>query len=340
MSKQETGTITIIGMNHKTASLEERERVQRIDIATWLRGTLYPQSVTEFVILNTCNRTEVYFIGSHISTAAERVEAVFASPHLYRYENAEAVKHLFMVTAGLDSMVVGESDIVAQIREAYQEAAKDGVVGPILNQLFQRAVHASKVVRTKTKIGSGITSVARYAVLQMRTSLPEFPEAEILVIGAGKMGKKVVSYLHDEHASHVTIANRSLAPAVALAAPYGDQAVSLEALDAQLRKASVVFTATAAKEYVFQAELVAEVMRSRPDRPLFICDIAVPRNVDPAVSAIPGVHLRNMDNLHVEQTKRARTEAAHAAEQLLDTEIHDFYAWWESREHQQVRKNS
>ena len=288
--------------------------------------------ISEYVAIDTCNRTELYYTTSDMATAQADVQALFGPVKTYAFTDGQVVEHLFKVASGLDSMVLGESDIVRQVKSSYAQAAEDDHIGPVLSQLFQRAIHASKVVRTSTNIDSGITSLARYAVLQMEKSIGKLAGKSAVVLGAGQMAYKLGSYLTDEGVADVTFVDRTLSVAQALAEKHHARAASLEDIDQYIASTPVLFTAVAVKAHIISQQTLAPTMAKRPNRPLHIMDLGVPRNVDPAVADIPGVDLYNVDTLraHIGEAAKERQEAIEAAKSIIEHESKEFWDWYDA----------
>ncbi len=335
-----------IGLNHRTADLALRERVafSEEDIRAALarlgcgQNGARPAQVAEMVILSTCNRTEIYATSpapdvfsvlEAFLTEAKGLPAERLSGRLYRYRDAEAVAHLFRVAAGLDSLVLGEPQILGQVTRAWELARGQGTVRAVLGRLFQAAVHAGKRVRTETAIGHNPASVASVAVRLAGQVLPSLREARVLVLGAGEMAEHTVQALRRRGVTRLRVMNRTLSRAQALAQRWQAEATTFEHLIAGLAWADVVIASTGAPHPLIHRRQVAEALPHRAGRPLLILDIAVPRDVDPAVADLSGVQVYDLDALqqHLDQALAARKAAIPQAEAILAEEHAAFMAY-------------
>ena len=314
--------IFVAGLSYKTTPVEVRERlaVQRSRLPCAgcrlkLRGGL-----DEVVLLSTCNRVEIYGVSPWIHG---RVSQLFQeltnsdfdfTPHLYVHEGAAAVSHLFSVASGLDSLVIGETEITGQVKAAYQMAKDAGLVGKKMNRLFQTALSVAKAVRTNTGIGRGATSVGSVAVeLAEKVFGSDLADKTVMILGAGKMGEACVKHLAKRGAKTVLVANRSVERAEKLAAEFGGRAVRLEDSAAALTAADILVSSTGSPDLVLQRADVEKILPARRNRPLVLVDIAVPRDIDPAVQELPNVFLYNIDDLEAvvrENTKNREQELA------------------------------
>lgn len=301
-----------IGINHQTANVDLREQLaftpHRLNTSLARLGCgngSCPSGIRELVILSTCNRVELYavthkarfdLLESFLSESQNIAVENFSS-RLYRYENEQVVQHLFAVAAGLDSIVVGEPQILGQVTDAYSIARKQGSAGKILSRLFQTAIHAGKRTRTETTIGHKPSSIASVAVNRISESIPNLSQAQIMVLGAGEMAELAVEALRKRGTHHIWVVNRTLDRAQELARRWDGQAAALEMLLDLLPEMDVVITSTGAPHLIIHPPMVQKAMRHRPDRPLVLMDIAVPRDVDPLVGEISGVSLFDMDTL-------------------------------------------
>jgi len=302
-------SVVVIGANHSTAPLPllERFAVSGDRLQKYLGALVESDHISEAVILSTCHRTEIWAVAERFHGAYSDVRDLLCdltylppedfSEHLTTEYDLDAVQHLFEVAAGLDSVVVGEHEILGQIADAWEIAREAGASGPSLNLLFRHAVEVGKRARTETSIARGVTSVSQAAVVMATERLGTLTGARAAVLGAGNMGRGMVTLLADQDVEEVIVLNRSLGPAEALAAPVGGRAVELSALSEELVRADVLFTSTGATEPLITADLLGDVLPARAGRDLLIIDIAVPRDVDPAISDLDGVTLLDMDSL-------------------------------------------
>jgi glutamyl-tRNA reductase len=329
--------LCIIGLNHRTTPLEFREQfaVCADQVPLLLSQLQSTGGLDEAVVLSTCNRLEIYGVSATGRICPERVlEAVAAvkeqagqsldlhqvEPCLYVHRDEACVQHLFRVTSSLDSLVVGETEIVGQVKKAYQLAQSCKTTGKILNRLFQKALSVSKEVRTRSGIGRCSTSVGSVALdLAMKIFGEDLSNRTILIVGAGKMGETTLKHLAKHGAKSILVTNRSYDRAVELVSKFQGQAVRFEDLAAALAQADIVVSSTSAPHYVLgKPELVA-AMTGRSDRPILLVDLAVPRDIDPAALEVRSVYLYNIDQLSELarlNMERRQTEAG-ACEQLV-----------------------
>lgn len=336
--------ILAIGLNHRTAPVEVREKMALSGSALSKAFVILREhpSVEGCVVLSTCNRTEIYAATRDVEAATEHLYRFFAwksglpanqiRQHLYVHSLYDAVYHLFRVASGLDSMILGEAQILAQVRDAYQCACEQGASNGILNTLFQQAITVGKRVRTETKIDHNTISISYAAVELARNIFGQLDGKNVLVIGAGKMSALAVKYLVKSGATGVLVSNRSFARAQELACEFHGQAVRFDQLPECLALADIVISCTGASHSILHAAEVREAMDQRPERPLLIIDIAVPRDVDPEVGEIPGVTLYDIDDLEnvVSESLEARKRAAEVAETIIAEEVNAFFKWLSS----------
>ncbi|HET8730033.1 MAG TPA: glutamyl-tRNA reductase [Moraxellaceae bacterium] len=318
-----------LGINHKTASLDLREKVAFTPdtLPDTLRTALREAGVREIAILSTCNRTEFY--GQVDSTQAESLMTWLAqhrqlpleeiSRAIYHYENEEAVRHMMRVASGLDSMVLGEPQILGQMKDAYMQAASAGTLGPALERLFQATFSAAKQVRTDTAIGANPVSVAFAAVQLGRQIFADLRDTEALLIGAGEMIELVGKHLYEQGVTKITVANRTLSRGFELAQQFNGRAISLEEIPEALASADIVISSTASPLPILGKGMVERALKKRRHKPVFMVDIAVPRDIEPEVAELRDVYLYTVDDLQsvVEENLRSRQEAAVAAEEIV-----------------------
>jgi len=338
--------LLLVGISHRTAPVDLRERVdfQTLGIADALRGVTARGAAEEAVIVSTCNRAELY-IACDDTTAARTDLVRFVSefhgigvnelaPHIYDLHDLDAARHLFRVAAGLDSLVVGEPQILGQVKDAHTIAAEAHTAGPVLNRLFHASFAAGKRVRTETGLGSGAVSVSYAAAALARKIFGDLNGRSVLVIGAGEMGKLTALHMKSQGVHTVTIVSRSLAHAARTAEAIGGAgAAPWDELDASLGASDIVITATGASAPILTKARVESVMWPRRNRPLFIIDIAVPRDVESAAGEIEQVFLYNIDDLQAtvrENLARRASEVARA-EAIVAEEVEKFATWLRSR---------
>jgi glutamyl-tRNA reductase len=331
--------ILVVGLNHETASVAVREALafpkERLPEA--LARLRAEAGLEEAMILSTCNRVEVY--GRASAPVAEAVAVFLArfharpleelEPHLYRLEGEEAVRHAFRVAASLDSMVLGEPQILGQVKEAYDAAERAGALGSVLNALRNRSIGAAKRARTETSIGRNAVSVSHVAVELARKIFGRLHDRSVLLVGAGKMSELAARQMVRDGARAAVLGGRTLDRAEQLAAALGGRAAPFEELRTEMAKADVVISGTGAPGIVVRREDVEAAQDARHHRPLFLIDIAVPRDVDGAAASVPGVFLYDLDDLKsvAEANLRERRKEASAAEGILDQEVREFLDW-------------
>lgn len=325
----------VLGLNHRSAPVELREQVVFAggDLATALGELGKLPGIRESVIVSTCNRTELY---CHTDATAadpaewlERKHGLDASrlrDSLYRIEDTRAVAHVFSVAAGLDSMVLGEPQILGQIKEAYRVAQESGTTGPYLNRLMQATFSVAKRVRTQTRIGENAVSVASAAVSLARNVFADFGNHTALLVGAGETIELAARHLRANGLKRMIIANRSLERARQLAEEFNGSAITLEALADHLPEADIVISSTASPTPVISLEAARAAVRARKRRPIFMVDIAVPRDIEPEVAELEDVYLFTIDDLQnvVSENLESRREAARDADRLIATEVDRF----------------
>lgn len=298
--------LVCVGLNHRTAPVEVRERfaVPQGKLGDSAKELLAIEGLAEGVVLSTCNRTEFYLAGDHAEQAAAelrrrlaQVHGADSDPHWYEHHRIQAAKHLCRVVSGLDSMVLGETEIFGQTKDAYQQALSAGATSGVLNRLFQRAFGIGKKVRTDTRIQEGATSVAGAAVELAEKIFGKLAGCRVIVIGAGDMSRQTAQALVSRGASSVFVTNRSYDKAVGLAEEMGGRAVHFDEWQSVLAGVDVVISSTSAPHPVVLPHHIESVRRIRKFRPLFLIDIAVPRDIDPACGEIEEVYLYDIDTL-------------------------------------------
>ncbi|HZB25943.1 MAG TPA: glutamyl-tRNA reductase [Vicinamibacterales bacterium] len=334
-----------IGVNHRTAPIEVRERVDfaRDGLEAALAGLAAHTPVREMAVLSTCNRAEVYAAADN-DEAVERVARFFGeyhgvSPddlnaHLYVHRGAAAARHLFRVAAGLDSLIVGEPQILGQVKAAYTVASEQHYTGTVLNRLFHLAFAAGKRVRSETGLGEGAVSVSYAAISLAKKIFGDLSRLEVLILGSGAMGKLTAVHLRAQGVAGITIASRTRSTADRLAEQIGATACDWSELENALVQADIVVTATGAPTVVLTRADLERAMKNRRERPLFVIDIAVPRDVDPAAGTLDEIFLYNVDDLKgiIESNLEKRTAELARADAIVSSEAGKFAAWLQSRE--------
>src|SRR5450631_2131495 len=324
----------VLGINHKTAPVALREKVAFGEdrLLAALRTLRQEAGVAEVVILSTCNRTEVYWAGSasgaELSNWLERHHGndLDLKTSLYVHQEQRAVEHAFNVASGLDSMVLGEAQILGQLKDAYRVAQEAGSTGPSLNKLFQAAFSAAKRVRSETRIGENAVSLASATVSLARRVYSDLSAHTALMIGAGDMNALTARHFMSAGVKRMVIANRTLARAQALAAELNAYAVGLEELDKELALADIVITCTASLVPLVTKSAAEAAIRARRRRPIFMVDLAVPRDIDPAVADLEDVYLFSIDDLQqlIDENRQQRAVAAGGARLVIDEEVARF----------------
>lgn len=342
--------IVLIGLNHKTAPVEVRERLSFSP--TMLRSALthfdatheyaHLDHVKEGIILSTCNRMEVYALVNHPEVAQASIlkflsqscnipQDVFAK-YLYILHNDDAVRHLMRVAGGLDSLVLGEPQILGQITTAYEAALSQQAAGTVLSMLFRTAIHAGKRARTETTISVNPSSISSVAASMAIRLLGDLSKCQVLLIGAGEMGATAARSLLNRGISKIIVANRTFANAEQLAQSWNGRAVTFEQLPEVMAEVDIIITSTGAPHTILNRDLLQPVMEHRSERPLFILDIAVPRDVDPNVLEIPHVHLHDIDDLQNQTDENVREREAQIprVEAIIDEEVTHYLEWLSS----------
>jgi len=333
--------IMVIGLNHSTAPVEVRERItfpgDDDGAVTRMIGDV--EGVEEAIVFSTCNRAEVLLTAADAGKSEERLIRSIGEIHgqdpstfrsyLYVRHGADAVQHVFRVAASLDSMVLGEPQILGQVKEGYRRATKARTTGPILNRLMHRAFFAAKRVRTETGVGSAAVSVAYVAVELARKILGELRDQSILLVGAGEMAELAARHLNNQVDRPIVVANRTYENACILAEELHGLPVGMERLEQQLIRTDVVITSTGSCDPIIGTAMLKNVMRARRYRPIFLIDIAIPRDVDPGVNEIDSVYLYNIDDLQavVAENVGERRKEALSGELIVSEETEKFMHW-------------
>ena len=327
------------GVNHKTAPVDVREKLAFPEerLAPALREVCSNGDAGEAAILSTCNRTEVYAgaQNENIDRAVEwlcdnaRISCRELQPHLYRHTGSDAVKHAFRVASGLVSLVLGEPQILGQMKTAFTLAHKAGATGKMLNKMFQQTFSVAKKVRTDTAIGASAVSVAYAAVALARQIFSDLGERTVMLIGAGEMIELAVRHLSEAGIGRIIVANRTVEKAQALADDFNGQAIALMELPDRLHEADIVISSTGSQLPLIGKGMVENALKKRKHRPMFLVDIAVPRDMEPEIGNLSDVYLYTVDDLQqvVEQNMEARRDAAREAEHIIDVEVGRFMHW-------------
>jgi glutamyl-tRNA reductase len=333
--------IIVVGLSHKTASVDIREKVafSPNNIEKPLHELVALEGIVEGIIVSTCNRVEIYATTRDIAGGIARIRRFLADwhhlpydllePHLYSYHGEEAIRHVFRVASSLDSMVVGEPQILGQIKTSYGYAAEYKSSGIILNRFLHKAFSVAKRVRTETRIASSAVSVSFAAVELARKIFGALSDKTVFLIGAGEMCELAARHFLTNGAKGVMVTNRTFERAERLAEEFGGEAVPFDELFLHLHKADIVLTSTGAPHAIITPKDLEEVIRRRRMRPMFLIDIAVPRDIDPAVNELDAVYLYDMDDLQkvVAANLEGRMQEADKAEAIITEEIAQFYKW-------------
>ena len=338
--------VFLLGVSHRTAPVDLRERLDfsSRDLGAAVEAVAARPSMAESVVLSTCNRSEIYVASEDPARARDELVTFLSDyhhvptqafqPHLFALENSAAVAHLFRVAAGLDSLVVGEPQILGQVKDAYQSATNKRCVGPVLRHVFQWSFGVGKRVRTETALGEGAVSVSFAAVALARKIFGRLQGRRVLVVGAGEISSLTTQHLRAHGVGDIVITSRTHAHAETLAAEVGGMAVPWEGMIAALGSAEIVITATGSpRPIITRAQLEAVQGRRARSNPLFIIDVAVPRDVDSAVGDIEQVFLYNIDDLQsiVEENLSRRAAEVERAESIVNEAVTRFMAWQRSR---------
>ena len=335
--------IVLLGVNHKTAPVEVREHLAlRENNPPALRLFAGLPLCEEVVFLSTCNRVEVLVSTNHLNGVKRSIKELWLKRggvdpdtlqrSLYEYEGTEAIKHLFRVASSLDSMVVGEPQILGQLKDAYSKALKEKTAGLVLNRLLRKAFSVAKRVRTETRIASQAVSISYAAVELAKKIFGDLKGKSAMLIGAGEMAELAAQHLITNGVNKLVVANRTLSRAVKLARSLGGTAISLEEMEDALVDADIVISSTGAPGIILKKDQVKRIMRPRHHRLLFFIDIAVPRDIDPGVHDLDNVYLYDIDDLKgiIEFNKAERKKEAIKADRMVEAEVIKFVGWMET----------
>jgi len=340
-------SLILVGINHNSASIELREKlaIGERELAEALAALCRHDDILEGAIVSTCNRTEVYAVTAPDTRDEETFLADFLAGwhnlsrhafagHLYTYRDSAVAAHLFSVAAGIDSMILGEPDIQRQVKQSLEAAQSARAVGTLLNRLFQDALVAGKRARTETMIARGAFSVGAAAVELAKQIFDTLSGHTVLVLGAGKMSEVTAKHLQSQGAPAVLVANRTYDRAVQLAEQFGGEARRFDDLHESLLVSDIVICSTAAPHPVVTRPLIERAMKARRNRPLYIIDIAVPRDVEESVDKLDNVYLSNIDDLQhlVASARQARVAEVERARAIIEEAVTDYLRWWRSLE--------
>ncbi len=336
--------LVIVGLNHKTSPVEIREKLSfpAQTIGEPLKKLTGHYGLNEGVILSTCNRVEVLAITSDMEKGVWQIKRFLADfhsiplekldEHLYVHCGEAAVKHLLRVAAGLDSMVVGEPQILGQVKDSYSYAVEHNTAGVIVNKLYHKVFQVAKRIRTETKIGESAVSISFAAVELARKIFGDLSGKTVMLIGAGEMAELAAKHLINNGIKEIIVANRTYEKAVELVKGFGGTAIMFREFAHYLKNADIVIASTGATTFIIKPDMVQEVMRERKQKPMFYIDISVPRNIDPLVNNIDNAYVYDVDDLQgvVSSNIAERNKEAEAAERIIIEEIDNFYRWIKS----------
>ena len=337
--------IIIVGLNHKTAPVEIREKLAFSE--EHLGNALYQmkscQGIDEGLILSTCNRVEVCAVVRDTQVGYKSLQQFLErthregyqgslAPYFYFYETQEAIRHVFRVASSLDSMVVGEPQILGQIKEAFEVALAHKATGLILNKLFNKAIFVAKRVRTETRIAESPVSVSAMAVELASRIFGQLEQTAVLLIGSGEMAESAARHLNSRGVKRIRITGRNYERACELADIFQSKAVPFDRLPNELVEADIVISSTGATQHLITADRMREIIQARKNRPIFLIDLSVPRNIEPGVNEIDNVYLYNIDDLQlvVEANKKQRQKEADKAEAIIAEEVQTVFKWIKS----------
>lgn len=337
-------SLLAFGINHQTAPVAIRERVAFTpeSLLPALQDLIERTAVNEAAILSTCNRTEVYCgldagdtdVVLNWLEEFHRLERSELEPYVYRHPDQHAVRHMLRVASGLDSMVLGEPQILGQMKDAYQLASEAGTIGKMLSKLFQHTFSVAKQIRTDTAIGHSPVSVAFAAVALAKQIFGDLSNSTVLLIGAGETIELAARHLKDSGIGRIIIANRTVERAHALATELDGYAIALAEMPKHLAEADIVISSTASTLPILGKGSVESALKQRRHKPMFMVDIAVPRDIEPEVDELDDVYLYSVDDLQeiIEENIKSRQDAAHQAEEIIDTQVTHFMGWMRSLE--------
>jgi glutamyl-tRNA reductase len=338
--------IIVVGLNHKTTPIGLRERLHfpTVTLEEPLEKLAHYTEGGDRVILSTCNRVEIYGHVQHLAHGSGRLQQFLSDyhglspdalePHLYAYHGGEALRHLFRVVSSLDSLVIGEPQIAAQVKEAFAIARRASATSAVFNQVFERAFAVAKRVRTETRISEHAVSVSYAAVELAKKIFQDLSAKTVLILGAGEMSELTARHLISHGVQHLLVANRTPERALELATKLAGQGVPLAELSTYLPKADIIVSSTGASELVIKKADVQNALKLRKNRPMFFIDIAVPRDIDSAVNELDNVYVYDIDDLQhvVEENRKAREREAAMAETIIAGEVEDVLKWFDEQQ--------
>ncbi|NOQ37173.1 MAG: glutamyl-tRNA reductase [Methylococcaceae bacterium] len=344
-------TLIAIGINYNTAPVAIRERLafpaEILDLS--LKQLSQTKKITEAAILSTCNRTEFYCESESDNqqplidwiSESRQIDPADFTPYLYSYQDNQLIRHMFRVACGLDSMILGEPQILGQMKTAYQAAYDAGTLGRYLGKLFQHTFSAAKKVRTDTAIGSSPVSVAFAAVQLAQQIFDKLSEQTALLIGAGETIELTARHLHQNGIGQIIIANRTYDKAHNLAAQFNGYAIALSELPKHLAEADIVVSSTASQLPILGKGLLESAIKKRKHKPIFMVDLAVPRDIEAEVAQLKDVYLYTVDDLQntIDENMNSRRQAAEQAEEIIDTQVEHFLGWLRSQGAQSTVKD-
>lgn len=332
----------VVGLNYKTAPVEIREKLSFIesDLPNAMEALQKQKSILENVIISTCNRTEIYAVVDQLHTGRYYIKQFLANwfnipmeqfeDHLFIYEEDESLNHLFRVTAGIDSMVLGETQILGQVKKSFLQGQEIGTTGTVYNQLFKQAVTFAKRAHSETAIGENAVSVSYAAVELAKKIFGSLQNKHVAILGAGKMGELAIQNLYGNGVGKVTVINRTFEKAQNLASKFDGKAKAMNELQCTLLEADILISSTGATDYVIDYDLMKDVAKFRKGDPLFMVDIAVPRDLDPSIGDVPNIFLYDIDDLQgiVQANMAERERAANEIMAMIHDEIIQFKDWF------------
>lgn len=334
----------VVGLNYKTAPVEIREKLSFIEteLPNAMKALQQQKSILENVIISTCNRTEIYAVVDQLHTGRYYIKQFLANwfnipmeqfeDHLFIQEEDDSLNHLFRVTAGIDSMVLGETQILGQVRKSFLQGQEIGTTGTVYNQLFKQAVTFAKRAHSETAIGENAVSVSYAAVELSKKIFGSLKNKHVAILGAGKMGELAIQNLHGNGVGKVTVINRTFEKAQSLASKFDGDAKAMNELQCTLLEADILISSTGATDYVIDYDLMKDVAKFRKGDPLFMVDIAVPRDLDPKIGDVPNVFLYDIDDLQgiVQANLAERERAANEIMTMIQDEIIQFKDWFKT----------